>query len=204
MSNTEAKHLVEEIVSGARLLAAKLQELRDRMGWKALGYDSWAECVTGEFGYSKRHANRLIAAQETRVKLGPIGPTEAPDGGEVPESHARELGRLRDDHRADCYADYIDECEQQKTKPTAAGLREKVETWLADNEPYVDVGDDDADDQLRDDGGDQVGPADPQHDDGRVVAFDVTAESAETEDCIRQLFRGWPAEHRQFIPSILY
>ena len=189
--------------------------------------------MEGEFGYSKRHANRLIAAQGTRDKLGPIGPTEALDGGEVPESHARELGRLRDDQRADCYADYIDECEQQKTKPTAAGLREKVETWLADNEPYVDVGDDEADDEaddrLRDDddgdqghgddggdqlredddqlrvhdGGDQVGPADPQHDDGHVVDFDVTAESAAAEERIRRMFHGWPAEHRQFIPGIL-
>ena len=72
-------------------LAAKLRELRDRMGWTALGYDSWAECVQGEFNYSKQHANRLIAAQQTRGRVEPIGSTESPDGGAVPESHTQHL-----------------------------------------------------------------------------------------------------------------
>ena len=144
MTKTEAKGLVKEILSDAKQLAAKLQELRDRLGWKALGYDSWAECVEREFGYSKRHANRLIAAQNTRDEVGPIGPTQTPGSGELPESHARELGRLPNDQRADCYRDFIDECEQAGAKPTAAGLRERVESWLADDEPYIDAEDDEA------------------------------------------------------------
>lgn len=190
MTKTEAKGLVKEILSDAKQLAAKLQELRDRLGWKALGYDSWAECVEREFGYSKRHANRLIAAQNTRDEVGPIGPTQTPGSGELPESHARELGRLPNDQRADCYQDFIDECEQAGAKPTAAGLREKVDLWLADNEPPVDTGDDDVDvgddDQRRDDDdGDQFddGDAGDQRD-GPIwtLQADIEARRALFED----------------------
>ena len=134
LTKTEAKRLVKEIVSDAEQLAVKLQELRDRLGWKALGYDSWAECVTTEFGYSKDWANRQIKAHEVGGRVTPIGVTQSPTGG-IPETHARELGRLPDDQQADCYADYAEECEESDAKPTAAGLREKVEEWQADNEP---------------------------------------------------------------------
>jgi len=177
MSKTEARGLVKEILSDAKRLAAKLQELRDRLGWKALGYDSWAACVKAEFGYSKRWANQQIEAANVRERVGTVVPTESPDGGAIPERQTRELGRLPVDQQLACYKDFLDECKQQGTKPTAAGLREKVDSWLADSEPYVEepVEDDHvvdghvehvADGQHGDDvqPGDEDQHADDQHD----------------------------------------
>lgn len=165
LTKRQAQHLVKLILADAELLAEKLRELRERQGWKALGYDSWAACVEGEFGYSKRHADRLIAAQKTREQVGPIGPAQSPNGGAIPESHARELGCLPDDQRAACYQDYLDECKETGGKPTATGLRKKVNDWLADNEPYIEPQDEhedeDGDDHRRDDDEDQA-PADDE------------------------------------------
>jgi len=150
MPKAEAQQLLEAIRADVTNLAEKLREFRDRFAWASLGYDSWANCVKEEFGYSKQHANRLIAAQQIKRRVEPIGSTYAPrkqggEGGtkvpptppesrELPESHARELARLPEDQQADCYVDYIEEC-GETIRPTAAGLRDKVETWLADNEP---------------------------------------------------------------------
>ncbi len=83
------------------------------------------------WGFSRIHAHRLISAAKVTEAL-PMG--NKPTG----ERQARELARLPDDQQAECWQDYTEECEQEDVKPTAKGLREKVEVWLGDNDP-IDV-----------------------------------------------------------------
>jgi len=162
MTETEAQGLVDEINAGILCLGEKLLELRNRRGWQALGYVSWDVCVRAEFNYTRQHANRLIKAQEFRARLAlgapdqvePIGSTHPPDNGKTPESHARVLGRLPDDQQIACYEDFLDECNKAGAKPTARGLRKKVDLWLADNEPYTEP-EDDAEDYVQVDDDDQ-------------------------------------------------
>jgi len=141
---TEAQLLVKQIRQKTGELAEAIRRLRDSHGWKVLGYDSWAECCEQEFGYSKRHANRLIQSQQVIEQVGPMGPTSPS------ERQARELARLPKDQQADCWQDVLDECEQTGEKPTARAVQEKVDLWLADDEPAdveepVDVGNDQGD-----------------------------------------------------------
>ncbi|MFH1265792.1 MAG: hypothetical protein ABIK89_08685, partial [Planctomycetota bacterium] len=143
MRKAEAARLVAEIQNDVKALATKLRELRERLGWKSLGYDSWAECVKVEFDRTKDWANKQIKAAEIRERVNTKVSTESPSGGELPETYARELARLPDDQQAGCYADYADECATANEKMTAAGLREKVDVWKADDEGYVDENHDD-------------------------------------------------------------
>lgn len=130
LTKPQAEKLVKAICDDAQNLAGKLRDFHDRLGWQALGYASWGECVQEEFGYTKRHANRLIEATQVRDRVGQICPTPPPD------SHIAELAQLPDDEQADCYKDYLEECDVSGEKTTAAGLREKAATWGSDNEPY--------------------------------------------------------------------
>ena len=48
MTKGEATKVVRDINAGARNLCKLLTELRNRLGWQALGYTSWAECCEKE------------------------------------------------------------------------------------------------------------------------------------------------------------
>ncbi len=141
MAKTEARRIVCAIHKQAKNLRELLLQLRDRTGWKALGYDTWAACCEKEFGYSKSQANRLIKTQQ-------VGEQVAHTCAASPNvRQSIELARLPDNQQSDCWQDYADDCDMQDTTPTAAGLREKVELYLADNvEP--DLGDDEPEDYI--------------------------------------------------------
>ena len=130
LSSAQARRLCEKIVSQATDLRGLMLQLRDGEGWVALGYATWDKCCETEFGYSKRHANRLIQAAEISQQVGPIGPTEP-----LPESHARELGRVPEESRQDV----LDLAEEKADgKPvTAATIRRAAVEVLdePDDEP---------------------------------------------------------------------
>lgn len=123
---SEAKNLVKAIREKACELAGALRVLRDRKGWQALGYESWAACCEGEFGYSKSQANRLIAADKVKDNVTQICATQAPGRG-IPGSHASELARLPEDQQSAVYAEAV---AQHGDQLTAAKLREAVEAKL--------------------------------------------------------------------------
>ena len=133
ITTSEVHRLVKQIKQKAGELAEAIRKLRDSNGWKVLGYATWAECCEAEFGYSKRHANRLIQSQQVIEQVGHMCPSQPND------RQASELARLPEEQRADCWQDYVEECETAGEKPTAAGLRAMVDVWAGDNEP-VDVG----------------------------------------------------------------
>ena len=129
ITKAEVHSLVKQIKQKAGELAEAIRKLRDSNGWRVLGYSSWAACCEAEFGYSKRHANRLIQSQEVIEQVGHQCPTSPPP------THAAILAKLPEDQRSDCWQDVLDECEQSGEKPTAAAVREKVNVWAGDNEP---------------------------------------------------------------------
>lgn len=124
MDAKEAARLCAKIRAKAADLADLIRQLRDGAGWVPLGYATWEACCKEEFGYSKRHANRLIQSQQIIEQVGPMGPA-SPN-----ERQARELARLPEDDRADCWESYLSDCEGMGEKATAKGLREQVDAWL--------------------------------------------------------------------------
>jgi hypothetical protein len=137
MPRAEARRLVEVIRAGLETTVEAARRLRDERGWEALGYESWTACCRSEFGHSRQHVNRLIAARPIQEAVA------TPNGSAVPESHARELARLPEDQRVDCYADCREAAEQAGKTVTASDVREAVNTWVADNEPYQEQADSD-------------------------------------------------------------
>lgn len=80
MDRDTAQHHVERIkehlvradyhLNQARKLILDLRELG---GWKILGYTSWAECVTNEFGKSSSTVYRQLNAALVELELSPNG-----------------------------------------------------------------------------------------------------------------------------------
>lgn len=146
MSEAEARACVDQIKSNLETVRARLFELREREGWRALGYLSLGECIQAEFTMSESQAHRLINAhivdrtlappwQEASAFFGknattggsPLGEPER--FAEIPERHARELAPLIPQPEAlrEVYAEVQ---ERAGPAPTAADYREAVERRL--------------------------------------------------------------------------
>ena len=67
MGEAEARMLVQKIRDNLNSLADDLWELKNREGWKALGYNSWRDCAMAEFDLSQSRVYQLLThAQITR------------------------------------------------------------------------------------------------------------------------------------------
>lgn len=111
MTEEEARKRVVAINAGMNNIRMLLLDFHDREGWKALGYASWRECVTAEFGQSKTHLYRQLEAARIEERIlqasvdageksfSPIGeksegPEEEVPFPEIPESHLRPLAAV--------------------------------------------------------------------------------------------------------------
>lgn len=99
MTPEEARTCLGEIHSNAASIRRKLLELYEREGWKALGYDSWRDCVTAEFSHSQSWVYYQLDAAKTARSLSTI--VENPDA--IPESHLRPLASLPPEQQAVAY-----------------------------------------------------------------------------------------------------
>lgn len=82
MTEAEARQAVAEVhryLGRARDVLVRLYEGR---GWLALGYPTWAACVAGEFGQSRSHLYRQLAAGLLEAGMGV-------EVGSTPEAHLR-------------------------------------------------------------------------------------------------------------------
>jgi hypothetical protein len=87
MTKEEAMVCVDKIKAGLSSVREHLLDLHERMGWKALGYDSFRACAVGELGTSSSHAYRELAAGKMERQMNlPVG--------ESKESHLRVLGMI--------------------------------------------------------------------------------------------------------------
>ena len=64
MQAAEAMILVQRIRDGLNTIADDLWQLKDREGWRSLGYESWRECAMKEFGFSQARVYQLLTYAE--------------------------------------------------------------------------------------------------------------------------------------------
>ena len=142
LTKSQARKLCDLIKQQAVDLQCQLRRLRDGQGWLALGYVSWEKCVAVEFGYSKRHADRLIETETKRELLGQNCPKDLPD------SHVVELFDVPKEARDEVYKAAV---ETSGGKPTAKDIREAAEALTVTPDPItpeiVDDEPEDADDE---------------------------------------------------------
>ena len=89
----ETDRLIKRHINTTRYL---LLDMRDRKGWKALGYESFKDYGEKELGYQEAHIYRLVEAAEVSLQIGysPIGESAPP-----PESQLRPLKSVPEDER---------------------------------------------------------------------------------------------------------
>lgn len=92
MTAAEARHCVDAVKRHMRSSWELLLDIRDREGWRALGYDSWRACVVAEFHQSQSYLYYQMQAAETARAISTMVETE-----NIPERHLRELAPLRHD-----------------------------------------------------------------------------------------------------------
>jgi hypothetical protein len=102
---------INQHLNGARDL---LLDLYEREGWRALGYDSWRECVVAEFDHSQAHLYRQLQAARVERELSPMG--EKP----IPERRLREVLAAPPEQREAL----IEQARQLPSKDLAALVRE--------------------------------------------------------------------------------
>lgn len=90
MTSEEARAAVDAIKSHVQQARALLLDLHEREGWRALGYSSWEECVSDEFGRSRSYMYRQLAAAKLEIGVGS-------EVGVHPESHMRAISETLDD-----------------------------------------------------------------------------------------------------------
>src|SRR5690606_32542475 len=90
------------------------------------GYESYEQYVQERWGWTIRHANRMIAASDVVESLGPIGPKPKR------ESHIRELAKLPPDQQAEAWESAQEEADANDEKLTAATVAAVVARRLPD------------------------------------------------------------------------
>lgn len=100
MTEREARQCVDVIRHGVESVRQSLYELYQREGWQALGYASWRECVTAEFGQSQRYLYRELDAAKVEVNIscGEVWPM-----GQIPERQLRPLAALPPDEQREAW-----------------------------------------------------------------------------------------------------
>lgn len=117
----QAKHNELKSLQGAiRLL---LLEMRDRKGWKALGYGSWEQYGELEWGFTRQHLNRLATSAYIQNLVEPLG------SNEIAETHLPPLTSLPDDVKIEIWQQVKSEHE----KITAKVVQDAVDKWKAKN-----------------------------------------------------------------------
>jgi phage N-6-adenine-methyltransferase len=116
-----ARVLTDEVKADAHALWAKLLALYEGGAHTALGYSSWADYTSAEFGQSRSHAYRMLDAARVVAEL-----SKSPMGERPSERVARELEPLRVEPEVMREA-WEEAVERHGPAPTAAQVREAVE-----------------------------------------------------------------------------
>ncbi|MDD5273894.1 MAG: hypothetical protein PHU14_14410, partial [Methylovulum sp.] len=112
MTYGEAKE-AHDSLKGLHKAARKiLLEIRDRNGWKVLGFESFVDYGEKEWGYSQAYIYRLASAAEIEATLNsPLG--------ELPETYLRPLASIPADERQQVFDAAIANVEKSGKKLTA-------------------------------------------------------------------------------------
>ena len=99
MSEQEARQAINEIRGGINNIRARIYDLDQRKGWKALGYRSFTACCMEEFPeLHERTIRQQLAAARVETSLKELG-AAAPNHkiGDIPEKHLRPLVSVKND-----------------------------------------------------------------------------------------------------------
>lgn len=99
MTRAEAEVINKSLKTHILDMWAMLLEMRDRRGWKALGYASFEEWGEAELGFSKPHLYRLASAAEVQANLKSL---QLETNG-IPESQLRPLAQLPAQEQAEAF-----------------------------------------------------------------------------------------------------
>lgn len=124
MTLEEAQTVHQQLKSLETQMRKMLLEMRDRKGWRVLGYESWEQYGAKEWGYSRQHLNRLATAAYLQNVVEPKGSTE------IAETHLRPLTALPDD---EIRKQVWEEVKNKNEKVTAKAVQEAVSEWKAEN-----------------------------------------------------------------------
>jgi hypothetical protein len=109
LTKSEAESLVKRIQSHITDARALVLELYEREGWKALGYDSWRECVVTEFAQSQSRLYQLLDAAQVEKNISTNG------GKQIAERVLRPLAKLEPEQQRKAWEAAI----ESSPKPTA-------------------------------------------------------------------------------------
>src|SRR5690348_7356154 len=73
MNADEARKCVQKIRDHVVEIGHLVRDLREREGWKALGYKSFTDCLNHEFNYSRKHLYEMMKAAPIIDALLPTG-----------------------------------------------------------------------------------------------------------------------------------
>lgn len=117
----ETDRLIKRHINTTRYL---LLDMRDRKGWKALGFESFKEYGEKELGYEERHIYRLVDAAEIGLQIG----TDQLDS-QPAESQLRPLKSLPEAERKAIWDEATRKAEEEGAKLTAKRVEEAVSEW---------------------------------------------------------------------------
>lgn len=84
MTESEAQQAVQSIRESVENIGLRLLDLRERQGWRALGYHSFTAMLREEFTYSRQHLYRLMNAAQPK-ELSHNVTTSTPDEKAIKE-----------------------------------------------------------------------------------------------------------------------
>ena len=117
----ETDRLIKRHINTTRYL---LLDMRDRKGWKALGYESFKDYGEKELGYSEVHVYRLVDAAEIGLQIGTNQLVSQPS-----ESQLRPLKAVPEEERKAIWDEATRKAEEEHAKLTAKRVEEAVQEW---------------------------------------------------------------------------
>ena len=118
----ETDRLIKRHINTTRYL---LLDLRDRQGWKALGYASFVEYGEKELGFQKSHIYELTEAAEIGLQIGFSEISEK----QPKESHLKPLKSVPEDERKAIWDEATRKAEEEGAKLTAKRVEDAVAEW---------------------------------------------------------------------------
>lgn len=126
LEEAQAKHA--QLKSLESVMRSSLLEMRDRKGWKVLGYASFSEYGEKEWGYSQSYISRLTNAAAIQEKLNmPIGIND------IPETHLRPLSKVPDADKSAVYEEAVERALAEGKKLGAKMMEDTVADYMAKN-----------------------------------------------------------------------
>ena len=127
LEEAQAKHA--QLKSLESVMRSSLLEMRDRKGWKALGYSSFSEYGEQEWGFSQSYISRLTNAAAIQEKLNmPMGIND------IPERTLRPLGKVPDADKSAVYEEAVERALAEGKKLGAKMMEDTVADYMEKNQ----------------------------------------------------------------------